>query len=251
MNKEKNSPYKWGRRLRLFGDPNGSGKSTILNQIRDNFDVGEYVNADEIEQQLIENEFLDLRDYGLRITNLMGFNDFVANHSITAKARQNGFDVKLKASRYAIFSPISTIFSYEAALIADYLRSELLKKGKKITFETVMSHPSKIDVLDYANQNGYKTYLYFICTSSPDINIERVKLRVQEGGHNVDEERIVKRYYESLNLLKPAIQKTYRAFIWDNSEKEPKLILDVLLGREVTFLNTTIPSWVDKYLISR
>jgi predicted ABC-type ATPase len=244
-----NTPYLRGRRLRLFGGPNGSGKSTILNQIRSTFDVGKYINADDIEQLLIQSGQLDLHPYGLIIDDPQLFHDFVRSHSITAKARQEGFEVNLKAIKSTIYCPLTSAFSYEAALIADYIRGELLAKGTKLTFESVMSHPSKLDVLDFANVHGYKTYLYFICTESPQINIERVKLRVKEGGHHVDEERILKRYTESLSLLKGAVQRTYRSFIWDNSQKEPCLILEVYKGREVTFLNDIIPDWVNQYLL--
>lgn len=35
--------------MRVFASPNGSGKTTILKQIDHSFDLGFYVNADEIE----------------------------------------------------------------------------------------------------------------------------------------------------------------------------------------------------------
>ena len=91
--------------------------------------------------------------------------------------------------------------------------------------------------------------MYFICTSSPKINIERVNLRIKQGGHPVNEEKIIKRYYRSLTLLREATKKTYRTFVWDNSGEEPKLILEVFKGDKVTYLNKEVPYWVDKYLL--
>jgi predicted ABC-type ATPase len=61
-----------------------------------------------------------------------------------------------------------------------------------------MSHPSKVALLARAQMAGYRTYLYFIATDDPAINISRVRNRVKLGGHAVPEDRIVQRYHRSL-----------------------------------------------------
>ena len=48
---------------------------------------------------------------------------------------------------------------------------------------------------------GYKVYLYFISTESPEINKFRVEARKAKKGHDVPEDKIVSRYYGSLDLL--------------------------------------------------
>jgi len=141
--------------------------------------------------------------------------------------------------------------SYEAALIADYLRVKLIERGEKLSFESVMSHSSKLEVFDLAAKHGYKVYLYFICTESPEINIDRVKQRVLEGGHHVDDDKIEKRYYLTLNLLKEAVRKTYRSFLWDNSGTESELILEVEGGSNITMITeNTTPHWCEQYLLA-
>ncbi|TGE13861.1 hypothetical protein [Hymenobacter elongatus] len=52
-------------RPRLFAGPNGSGKSALLDELRGQFNLGVYVNADEIEKQLVRQRFLHLSDYQL------------------------------------------------------------------------------------------------------------------------------------------------------------------------------------------
>ena len=69
------------------------------------------------------------------------------------------------------------------------------------TYETVMSHISKVELLNYAKLKGFRTYLYYIATDDPEINISRVKNRVNLGGHNVPENLIIDRYHRSLDLL--------------------------------------------------
>ncbi len=50
-------------RLRLFAGPNGSGKSALLEELRGQFNLGVYVNADEIEKLLARQKFLHVADY--------------------------------------------------------------------------------------------------------------------------------------------------------------------------------------------
>ena len=113
-----------------------------------------------------------------------------------------------------------------------------------------MSHHSKIETFELANKNKFKTYLYFICTSSPQINIERVKSRISLQGHFVPEEKIIERYYKSLNLLRSAVDKAYRTYIWDNSGTTSQFVLEVLNGDDVIVRSDNVPEWVDKYLLS-
>ena len=49
------------------------------------------------------------------------------------------------------------------------------------------------------------SYLYYIATSDPYINISRVKNRVILKGHDVPEDKITNRYYRSLGFLKEAV----------------------------------------------
>ena len=64
-----------------------------------------------------------------------------------------------------------------------------------------MSSPDKIDFLAEARRRGFRTYLYYVATVDPLININRVANRVRMGGHPVPEEKIVSRYARSLDLL--------------------------------------------------
>lgn len=66
---------------------------------------------------------------------------------------------------------------------------------------------------------GYRTYLYYIATEDPRINVSRVKYRVTRGGHDVPEEKTVNRYHASLALLREAIRYSNRAYIFDIRER--------------------------------
>lgn len=238
-----------GRRLRIFAGPNGSGKSTIFEEINNKFDVGYYINPDLIEKEIKEKTALDISKYGLSSISSETFFNFINNHSLKTKAEAKGNKITMSLEGDEIRLTPNFKPSYEAALIADFLRHFLIKKGSKLAFETVMSHESKIEVLDLASHNGYKNYLYFICTESPKINIDRVNSRVQKGGHFVKPEDIESRYFATLNQLEAAVKKTYRTFVYDNSEKSSTLILEVFQGKDVKFHSETIPAWVNEYLL--
>ncbi|WP_268122882.1 hypothetical protein [Roseivirga pacifica] len=211
--------------MRVFAGPNGSGKSTIINSVRKYevngipIDFGIYINADLIHQGLLKRP-LDFKNYTLEITE----EDFLAiamvsgliNESFTENDFKDTYEfkgnsVKLKNQNFG---------DRLAQIIADFLRKKLLQEKKKFSFETVFSHPSKIEIMKEAAKQGYKVYLYFVSTEDPEINKYRVKdVRVKEGGHDVPEDKIVSRYYRSLELMYDAAQVCYQAYFFDNSEE--------------------------------
>ena len=85
------------------------------------------------------------------------------------------------------------------------------------SFETVFSHPAKIDILRRAFESGYRTYLYFIATETPEINIARIAQRVRQGGHDVPPDKTRQRYHRGLELLKSALPFLSRGYFFDNT----------------------------------
>src|SRR5258708_4040523 len=126
-------------------------------------------------------------------------------------------------------------------------------KNNTFTFETVLSHPSKLDFLKNARQRGYKNYLYFVCTVSPTINIARVAQRVALGGHDVPSDKIESRYYSSLALLSDLIPYTYHTYLFDNSSEDSEIALVAEIENGSAFIPKTeeIPWWIDEYVISK
>ena len=54
-------------RLRMFAGPNGSGKSTIKSVVPAKL-LGVYLNPDEIQKDIEDRGFLNVRDYGVETT---------------------------------------------------------------------------------------------------------------------------------------------------------------------------------------
>lgn len=232
----------------MFAGPNGSGKSTVYDILKDKFDIGIYVNADDIEKKLNHSRKFSLTDYGLssQITDEY-FSSFIKSHSLFEKASSRGFIIDLEFENGKILNPNLKTHSYEASILADFIRNELIKDGKKLTFETVMSHSSKLETLKKSKEKGYKNYLYFISTENVEINKQRVIERVKNGGHPVPVNKIEDRYYRSLEYLMEAIQHTHRTFVFDNSGSNSVLVLDIFDGKKITIHSDSIPVWIDTY----
>jgi predicted ABC-type ATPase len=143
--------------------------------------------------------------------------------------------------------------SYIAADIASFIRQKLIEAGVSFSFETVLSHPSKIDLLKQAKEHGYKIYLYYVATDSPIININRVSIRVAKKGHPVAEDIIEKRYYRSLEILLDVIKLSNRAYLFDNSGKYYELVAEITEGKKVSILDLdkVIPEWFMTYVYDK
>jgi predicted ABC-type ATPase len=96
-----------------------------------------------------------------------------------------------------------------------------------------------------AKQQGYRTYLYFIATESYKLNIERVQLRVQQGGHNVDNTKVKERFFRSLELMKQAVSVCDRSYIIDNTYSF-NLVYEIEKGSKVLKKSDKIPLWVSE-----
>lgn len=94
----------------------------------------------------------------------------------------------------------------------------LIKEGKSFCYETVLSHPSKLEMMKSAKNAGFKIKAVFVYTKSPEINIERVKMRALQGGHDVPVDKIEKRYYRSLENSKILKEIADEFFMFDNSQ---------------------------------
>ena len=78
--------------------------------------------------------------------------------------------------------------AYFASVAAEFIRQKLIKQGVTFTLEIVMSHSGKVALLADAQRKGYRTYLYYVATDDPQINVSRVINRVALGGHSVPED---------------------------------------------------------------
>ncbi|MBN1167819.1 MAG: zeta toxin family protein [Methanospirillaceae archaeon] len=104
-----------------------------------------------------------------------------------------------------------------AQMETERLIHEMISDGISFTWETVFSHPSRLEIMKHAKKNGYKIHLTYITTKHPDINVQRVRSRVLQGGHDVPEDKIRSRYNRSVSFLPQMILEADEVLIYDNS----------------------------------
>lgn len=75
---------------------------------------------------------------------------------------------------------------------------EFFNKDKSFAVESTLAGNNIIRIIKTAKQKGYKVILVYSFLQNCTTCIERVKKRVQNGGHNVPEEDIIRRYYKSI-----------------------------------------------------
>lgn len=109
----------------------------------------------------------------------------------------------------------------EAAQLAEKQREEHIEQLSEFCFETVLSTERNLKLLEKAREKGYFIRCYYILTADPMINIWRVKSRVESGGHDVPEEKIIIRYDRALALVKDLVKVCDICHIYDNSGNKP------------------------------
>lgn len=206
-------------RFRLFAGPNGSGKTSLFTYLKQQGIIHTelYVNADRYERELKANGSFSFNAYRVKVSQ-QEFLDHIQTSGLFSKLPDASFinSLEIRSGVLHLGIPTEEINSYHASFVASYLVEKLLETGQSFCFETVMSHQSKVDLLAKAASMKFKTYLYFVYTESPELNITRVKLRAAMGEHDVDEDTIRKRYARTFSLLPQALKIASEAYIIDN-----------------------------------
>ena len=113
----------------------------------------------------------------------------------------------------------------EAAELVDKRRYEAISEKKDFTFETVLSSNYKLDILKKARSEGYFIKGVFVLTASPEINVTRIESRVSVGGHDVEKEKIISRYWKSLKNINELLSICDIIHVYDNSGAKPIRII--------------------------
>lgn len=230
----------------MFAGPNGSGKTTIKNELPQSlFQV--YVNPDEIEKSISQSGVFDLSPFHIafstqELQSVLTGSEFLranglAEAASTITCRESVIDFGELAMN-----------SYYASVLSDAIRRRLLASSISFTFETVMSSRDKVELLREARSMGYRTYLYFLSTEDPSVNVDRVRNRVTEGGHSVPVDKIVARWSRSMSLVREAVRHTNRAFFFDTSESDSCFVAEITEGTEVELKTAAMPRWFRKFL---
>ena len=109
---------------------------------------------------------------------------------------------------------------------------ELTAAKESFGFETTLSGRGHVRHFEKLRMNGYQIVLFFLWLPSPDMAVARVKARVRQGGHNVSDPVVRRRYGSGLsNLFQLYWPLAHKVWLLDGSEFPPKRVARENEGR--------------------
>jgi predicted ABC-type ATPase len=139
--------------------------------------------------------------------------------------------------------------AYDAASVASDTRAKLIELGRSFIAETVFSHPSKLDLIGVAHAAGYTVVLHVLLVPE-DLAVERVRHRVQAGGHEVPETKVRQQHRRLWALVANAIALADTATVYDNTRLRGPRIIAQLSGGDIVG-SPAWPAWTPEPLRSR
>ncbi len=116
-------------------------------------------------------------------------------------------------------------------LVLEQIR-EFADKNVDFAFETTLAGKSYLNFLNELKENNYSVRLFFLWIPNVDIALARIKERVAEGGHDVPEQDVKRRFHRGLynlfKLYKPILDSW---MLFDNSSANPTLIAEEREGK--------------------
>ncbi|MDP4030405.1 MAG: AAA family ATPase [Gallionella sp.] len=134
----------------------------------------------------------------------------------------NFVNADLIAAGLSPFAP--DVAAFKAGRIMLETIAEYVRHGESFSFETTLSGLTYAQMIPVWRSSGYAVKLVFLSLPDVEIAIERVATRVTQGGHNVPEEVIRRRFahgianFERYKLLVDSWQ------LYDNSDTPAVLI---------------------------
>lgn len=138
--------------------------------------------------------------------------------------------------------------SFEAGRIMLHRINELFETNQNFAFETTLATKSYKSKVIKAQKDGYTVTLLFFWLQNVDLAVERVKTRVQEGGHNIPTDAIKRRYINGIvNLFDIYLPIVNEAMIFDNSAGMPELIAEKTLETAIDVIDNIKFDKLKKY----
>src|SRR3989304_7105383 len=128
----------------------------------------------------------------------------------------------LIAAGLSPFAP--DVAAFKAGRIMLETIAEYVKHGESFSFETTLSGLTYAQMIPVWRSSGYTVKLIFLSLPNVEIALERVATRVKQGGHNVPEDVIRRRFahgiqnFERYKVLVDSWQ------LYDNSDAPPVLL---------------------------
>ncbi len=112
---------------------------------------------------------------------------------------------------------------YRAGMMVIGRLHKCFQNGESLNQETTLCGHSILANIRHAKELGYVIEIHYVGVDSADIAIQRVHQRVLDGGHDIPESDVRRRYGESLRNLKIVIPIADKVEIYDNTNSFEKI----------------------------
>lgn len=146
------------------------------------------------------------------------------------------------------FNADSIAVAVEASRIMYKRIKELIASGSTFAMETTLATRSVANLIREAQREGYYVTLLYFWLNTPDLAVERVRMRVETGGHNIPENTIRRRYTSGIrNLFKLYLPISDYWMITDNSMTSMEIIAKGFRNEKKEVFNQVIYNKLEHY----
>ena len=155
--------------------------------------------------------------------NGAGKTTFAREFLPTDAALPNFVNADLIAAGLSPFAP--ELAAFKAGRIMLETIAEHVKRGESFSFETTLSGQIYAQMIPAWRSSGYLVKMVFLSLPNIEISLERVATRVKQGGHNVPEDVIRRRFEHGIKNF-----DRYKALVdsWQlyNNSNTPTVLID-------------------------
>ena len=146
------------------------------------------------------------------------------------------------------FNADSIAVAVEAGRIMHRRIKELIVANETFALETTLATRSVVKLMQEAQEKGYYVTLLYFWLNTPNLAVERVKMRVAAGGHNIAESTIRRRYDSGIrNLFELYLPASDYWMITDNSMSPMEVIAKGFKNEKKEVYNPAIFYKLEQY----
>ncbi len=112
--------------------------------------------------------------------------------------------------------------------------NQLVKENASFVIETTLSGKYTTKIIEKLKKEGYKIKMIYVFVETPLLSVERIKIRVQNGGHHVPDDDVIRRFSRS----KINFWNMYRSLVdsWEVYDNSGKRFLPVAIGKKMDYI---------------
>lgn len=120
---------------------------------------------------------------------------------------------------------------------------ECIKEKKSFSIETTLGGKNTIRQMKKAKENGFEISMFYIGLRDINQNLERIVLRVKNGGHHIPTSDVLRRNVTSMKNLLENLQLIDNLVVIDNSTSAGETIIESS-NNIIIYKSENIPNWV-------